>query len=310
MATSTWLKRGLVGLAAAAWLSTSVWTVQQDQTGLVHRFGAVARTVGPGFHLTLPWPVESIQKLNTGTSRSMPIGFTYLEQLGAEGMDPTRREWLTGDTNIVKIEATLYYSITDPVRYAYGMSELADGLSRDMVLRRLTEAVMTERISQMTVDDVLASGKTQLRLDVMKEVQAQATALDLGVTLTAFNMTEVAPPLQAEPAFNEVTSAKSYRDQQKHDAEGARETALSFARSEADRIVQLAQSEQAKIVGEARGWAQSFHALSESLQSNRATGMQRLWLQSISSMLSKASTQVLPRVAEGQSTPFYVQPGK
>lgn len=303
---SSWARR-LVALALlAALVNSSIWTVAQDETGLVHRFGKVVRTVGPGFHFTLPWPMERVEKLKTAVSRTMPVGFTYMEQLGAENLDPTRREWLTGDTNIVKMEVTLYYTIADPVQYLYGMSNLPGGMSRDMVLRRFAEAAMTESIASMDIDEVLSTGKTQLRNDVLASVQQQAADAGLGIVLTSFNLTEVAPPPEAQAAFNEVTSAKSYKDQQLSEAEGARRTALPFARAEADRIVQEAATERTEIVSQALGWAGAFQALSASMQSTRRIGMQRLWLQSMERILSQGETMVLPRLPEGQKMPLYL----
>ena len=107
-------------------------------------------------------------------------------------------------------------------------------------------------------------------------------------------------------AFNEVTSAKSYREQQLSEAKGARFTALPFARAEADRIVQQAETERTEILSRAQGWAKAFHALSESMQQNRALGMQRMWLQSIEDILGRARVTVLPRVPAGKSERFYL----
>lgn len=306
MTSSLWLRRAVLLVAVFLWLRTAFWTVQQDQTGLVHRFGAVQRTVGPGFHLSLPWPFERIDKIATGVSRTMPVGFTYLEQLGAENLDPTRREWLTGDTNIVKMEVTLYYTITDPIEYLYGMSEPQDGLVRDMVLRRLAEAAMTESIASMGIDEVLSTGKTQLRNEVLERVQSQANDFDLGITLTSFNLTEVGPPPEVQNAFNEVTSAKAYRDQQVSEAQGARATALPFARAEANRMVQQAESDRAVIIGEAQGWGEAFRALADSMQARRTVGMQRLWLQTVERLLASGKVMVMPRVPEGTTAPLYL----
>lgn len=301
-----WIRRAIVLGAVLALLNSSIWTVQQDESGLVHRFGKVVRTVGPGFHLTLPWPVDRVEKLKTAVSRSMPVGFTYLEQLGAENMDPSRREWLTGDTNIVKMEVTLNYTITDPVQYLYGMSDLANGLSRDLVLRRLAEAAMTESIASMGIDEVLSTGKTQLRNEVLSRVQRQAEGFQLGITLTSFNLTEVAPPPEAQNSFNEVTSAQSYRDQQLSEAAGARATALPFARAEADRVVQQAQTTATEIVTEAQGWSTAFGELAASLQNFRDMGMQRMWLQSVEQILAKTELTILPRLPEGKTAPLYL----
>ena len=54
----------LVGLVAV--LVWSSWfTVQPEETGVVQRFGAVVRTVGPGLHFKLPYGVETVRLVPT-----------------------------------------------------------------------------------------------------------------------------------------------------------------------------------------------------------------------------------------------------
>jgi len=304
--TKSMLFRAAAALALLAWLSSSFWTVKQDQTGVVLRFGKVVRTVEPGFHLSLPRPFEKIVKVTTAMSRTMPVGFTMLEEVGVTTTDPSLREWLTGDTNIVKLEVTLYYTIADPVKYLFGVSDLSTGYPRDMAIRYLAEAVITESVTQMTIDEVLTTGKTALRNTVLSKVQQQINEIDLGVTLTNFNVRAAAPPPEAQNAFNEVTSAKSYRDTQFSKAEGARRTALPFARAEADRIVQSADGERAEIVGQAEGWATAFIALSESIEEQRELGMLRLWLQATERIFAQKQLMKLPAAPDGSAMPLYL----
>ena len=299
-----------LAIAAAlliALLWSSVWSVRQDETGVVVRFGGVARTVPSGIHLIWPWPIESMLKVQTATSRTMPVGFTFVEQIKGRGKNPISREWLTGDTNIVTMEVTLYYTISDAVKYLYGVSDLTDGFSNDMAIRKAAEVVMTELIATMGIDEVLSSGKTRLRNQVIQRTQRQLDEYGMGVRLTAFNLREVSPPPEVQDAFNEVTSAKSYREQQVSEAKGARRTALPFARSEANRIVSEARVYKAEIVSTAQGEASSFKQLAESLRNQREIGMQRLWLEATERLLKDRKTMILPRLPEGKTAPLYVR---
>ncbi len=300
------LKMASAAVVAGALLWSTVWTVAQDETGVVMRFGGVARTVPSGFHFTLPWPLESVSKIKTSTSRTMPVGFTYVEEVTGKGGRASTREWLTGDTNIVKMEVTLYYTITDPVAYLYGSSDLADGMPRDMMIRRAAESVMTDLVASMGVDEALSSGKVRLRNQGLPRIQKLLNQLNLGVTLTNFNLREMAPPPEVQEKFNEVTSAKSYAEQQLSEAEGARNTAIPYARSQANRIVQEAESYRTEVLGKARGEAASFTQLAESLSANRNVTMQRLWLESMERILGQRKSMVLPRVPAGQTETVWV----
>jgi modulator of FtsH protease HflK len=306
MIKARWMKSAVAALVAVGILWSSVWTVAQDETGLVMRFGGVARTVPSGIHFTLPWPLESMLKTQTSLSRTMPVGFTYVEEFSGQPGKSSTREWLTGDTNIVKMEVTLFYTITNPVDYLYGASDLGDGTPRNMMIRRLAESVMTDLIASMGVDEALSTGKVQLRNQVLTRTQELLNQLKLGVTLTAFNLQSMSPPPEVQEAFNKVTSAKSYREQQFSEADGARATALPYARSQANRIEQEAESYSAELLGKARGEAASFKKLAASLKTNRGVTMYRFWLESVERILSQRRSMVLPRVPAGETQTVFV----
>ncbi len=302
-----WLRYGAAGVAGIWLLSTMVWTVQQDETGVVLRFGGVARSVGPGIHLSLPWPVERMDKLKTSMSRTMPVGFTFIEELSGRPGSPVTREWLTGDTNIINIEVTLYYAIADAVSFRYGMSDMSDGMPREMAIRRAAESAMTEIIAGMGVDDLLGSGKAAVRLQVLEKTQALLDTMDLGVRLTNFNIRNIAPPPEVSPAFDNVINAKSYREQQVSEAEADRNSALPFARGEAERLVQEAASYQAAVLNQARGEAQSFRSLAASLTVHRQLGMRRLWIEAVERLLKGRRMMVVPAVPEGETSTVYLR---
>lgn len=300
------LKLASAAVVVVGLLWSMVWTVAQDETGVVIRFGGVARTVPSGIHFSLPWPLESMDKVKTSTSRTMPVGFTFVEEVTGKGGRPSTREWLTGDTNIVKMEVTLYYNITDPVAYLYGASDLADGMPRDMMIRRAAESVMTDLIASMGVDEALAAGKVRLRNEGLPRTQKLLNQLNLGVTLTNFNLREMAPPPEVQEKFNEVTSAISYAEQQLSEAEGAANTAIPYARSQANRIEQEAESYRTEVLGKARGEASSFIALAESVKANRDVTMKRMWLESMERILDGRNSMVLPRVPAGRTETVWV----
>jgi membrane protease subunit HflK len=248
-----------------------------------------------------------MQKVKTSKSRTMPVGFTLIEEVTGTGRKASTREWLTGDTNIVKMEATLYYSVSDPIQYLYGVSDLADGLPHDMVIRKAAETVITDLVASMGIDEVLSTGKIQLRDQVLPRTQAMLDQFHMGVALTQFNLREVAPPPEVQDDFNEVTSAKSFRAQKLSEAEGARRTAMPYARSKANKVLQDAESYRTETIAFAEGAAAGFLKLAATMKTNRNVNLQRLWLESVESILANRSTMILPRVPAGQSQPVYVE---
>ena len=51
-----------VAVLVALWAATGIYRVQPDEQGVVLRFGAYDRTVGPGLRYHLPYPIEHVER--------------------------------------------------------------------------------------------------------------------------------------------------------------------------------------------------------------------------------------------------------
>ena len=150
-------------LGAALLAALSIVTIETGERGVVERFGRASRDLNPGIHVTLPWPVDRVRRADVERSMQMPIGFKLVDQI--KGIEPTEREkqWLTGDTNIVELKATVLYRVSDVRAWLYGVSGVrvpADDAieGRSFALRRLGEATLTDIVADLTIDEVLSGG--------------------------------------------------------------------------------------------------------------------------------------------------------
>src|SRR3970040_884228 len=77
-ATELGSRRIIAGIAGALLLIVlwSTWfTVQPEETGIVQRFGAVQRTVGPGLHFKFPNGIEKVRLVPTARVLKEEFGF-------------------------------------------------------------------------------------------------------------------------------------------------------------------------------------------------------------------------------------------
>ncbi len=288
------LAAAALGAAAAILLaSTSVWTVSQNESGVVLRFGRAERVVPSGICMTLPWPMETLIRVATTEVRTMPIGFRLTAR--ARGLKPTDEElqWLTGDTNIVELQATIQYTVSDPAEYLFGMADPVADEPRDFGIRKVGEAVFTALVAKRRIDDVLASGKVQLQIDAIDEVQALLDTLHLGVRVTSLNIVEVTPPAAVIGAFNDVSSAKADRERTITEARGDANRTLPVARAEANRMIRDAEIYRSDLLGRARGAARSFAELSREAASHPAVTRRRIWLEAMEKLLPRTTTKVI-----------------
>lgn len=236
-------------------IATGVWTVRQDEEGIVLRFGRVARVVQPGIQFTLPWPVESLERVNVREVREISVGYRRSED------DPTRTrneaEWLTGDTNILDIRLIVTYRVADAVK---NLTRYEGDESR-YLLRKCAESVLTERVAGMGVDELLAGGSNEIRRAVSDRVARLMERLETGIEIESVNVESIRPPLTVDQSFKEIQSALNEVENDRYRADSAvrrlRQKALSDAESEISR----ANSYRKDIVSEAQGKADAFRQL-------------------------------------------------
>jgi len=297
-----WLRRWpllIVLLIIADFGFTGVWTVPQNETGVVTTFGRFSRLAPPGIRLTLPWPIERMERVVTGEIRTMSIGFRLRDRVRSLPPTPDEVQWLTGDTNIVEIQTEVQYLVIDPETYLFTVAELP-GERRDFVLRKLAESVLTGIVARMTVDDVLSVGKARLQALGMRELQRMVEAIGLGIQVQSVNIVDANPPPEVIAAFNDVSSAVADKERRLSEADGYAKNLLPAARAEANRRTATAEIYRSEVVAAAKGDAESFDLLRERVAAAPEVSKRRLWLEALEKVLSRPKKIVYPRVEGGR----------
>jgi membrane protease subunit HflK len=282
----------ILAVVVGWYVLSGVWVIEQNEQGVVLRFGRVVRTCPAGFQLTFPWPVETVRVVRTTEVRTMPVGFRLRDR--TRRIPPLENEvqWLTGDTNIVEIKTVVQYMIKDPVDYLFRVEALDGDTSRDLVVRVLGESALTSLVARMTVDDVLSIGKASLQEDGRRRIQALADEMRLGVQVLSVNIVEANPPPDVIAAFNDVTSAKADRERLLSEADGFVKDLLPKARARADRVVQESEMYRSATVNRAQGAASRFRDLAAEVTESPRVSKRRLWLEALEEALAKAKKVV------------------
>ena len=275
---------------------TGVWVVQQNEQGVVLRFGRVRSILPAGMHFILPYPLETMRLVRTTEVQTMSVGFSYQE---AEEPDPVALEeevqWLTGDTNIVEMQTAIQYIIKSPVDYLFRVADFSDGRPRDVALRKAAESVLTFLVARMKVDDVLSSGKARIQEESRIRIQELIDDMGLGVQVVSVNIIGDNPPPNVIAAFNDVSSAKADRQRLMNVADGYAKDLLPRARAQANRIRQEAEIYRSEVVNAAHGAAQRFLKLAEQVRTSPQVSKERMWLEMVEKTLSRARMIVYPR---------------
>jgi membrane protease subunit HflK len=284
----------------AGYLATGFAVIQQDEVGVVRRFGAVtAEPWRPGLHWGLPWGFGRVDRVSVDRARTISVGAKGLQNAPlSRGPDPASDEFLTGDLNLATAQALLQFRVVDPARYLF------EARSADASLGAIAESALTRALAARGIDDVLTTGRAEVSEQIRREVQARAGAARLGVSVRAVRLPRVSPPAPVAPAFADAARARSDLRQAVTRAEEYRDRASSDARSLARETLDRASGQSEESVQASKGEADRFAKLLAEVRKNPRAARERLYLETVAELLPRFARKVV--VSPGQDVDLSV----
>jgi membrane protease subunit HflK len=271
-------------------LFSSWFTVQPEETGIIQRFGAVDRTVGPGLHFKFPIGIEKVRMVPTARVLKEEFGFmTTALDAGQRTQYAAGKKvfkevslMLTGDLNVIDVQWIVQYRIEDPINYLFKVRE-----SRQTI-RDTAEAVMRQVVGNRLGSEVLTVGRVAVSNEVKEQMQKILTEYQTGVRLVTVELQDVTPPDSVKPAFNEVNEARQDRERTINQAQEQANREIPKARGVAVRTVTEAEGYAVERVNRAQGEATRFNAVLDDYKKAPEVTRRRLYLEAMASMLPEA----------------------
>ncbi len=270
---------GMLLLALALWLSSGIYKLLPYEQALVLRFGKWIRTEDPGLHYHLPSPIETIQKVPTGTIHRMDIGVPS----GYQGY-PAADEAivLTGDENILHIGMSLSWQIKDLSQFVLISQDPMD------TLEVAAESVLRENIGQTKTAPIISrSGWAELNNKIQQELQTLVDKYQIGIRIVNVELHTALAPQPVADSFAEVQRAKTFQEQLINDAHAYANDRIPKARGEKMKIVQDAAAKAAQTINLAQGRAKRFDAIYEEYRKAPELNRQRIYIETMSKILSE-----------------------
>jgi len=185
------IKWAVLGIVLAWIFFTSFHVVAPGERGVVTQFGRYSRTLGPGVGMTLPAPIERVQKVDVENIRTMELGSASSETL-----------MLTGDQNIIDIAYSVRWNIKDPELYLFQLA------NPDGTINEVAESAMRAVIAQVSLEDAIGDGRGQIESNVKERMRRILDAYRSGVSIQGIAIRQADPPSLVNEAFKEVTAAQ------------------------------------------------------------------------------------------------------
>jgi modulator of FtsH protease HflK len=180
------------------WLAfTSFHRLQPAESGVVTTFGKYSHTVGSGISLTLPAPIQRLQKVDTSQVRTITIG------------DPNTASEnlvLTRDQNVIDMAYNVRWRIDDPERYLFQLD------NPDETVSEVAESAMRASVSNFDLIQAIGPGRGDIQADVLKRMNEILTAYKSGMRVQSIDIQQASAPSEVSQAFRAVNAAKQERE--------------------------------------------------------------------------------------------------
>jgi modulator of FtsH protease HflK len=279
----------------ALWLLTGLYRVQPDQQGIVMRFGAYDRSAEPGLNYHLPWPIESVERPAVTRINRVDIGYRAdsVDAQGRGGDVSAESLMLTGDENIIDINAAVFWRIRDAKAFLFNTR------NPEITVKSAAESVMREVMGRTPIQPALTDARARIEADVTSGVQAILDQYGTGVEITQVQLQRVDPPAAVIESFRDVQRANTDADRMRNEAESYHNDIVPRARGDAARIVAEADATRQANIVEASGEAQRFLSVLAAYEKSKDVTTQRLYIETMQDILSKTPTVVVDAGAQG-----------
>lgn len=285
--------RALLSGFLLIYILTGIYIVTPGEQAVIKRFGSILdKPIYEGIHYRLPWPIDTIEKVNVSEVRRADVGVSLPDHIHKDD-PPQNIQLLTGDENIISTEAIVHYKIKDATNYLYNVNS-----NDEQLVRTSVEAALVYFTASMGVDDILTSGKVKAQIMVMKKAQDILDNYNSGLQVTNFNIKAIVPPNEVANAFRDVTTAKEDKEKQINQARGYYNSLIPEARGKANEQITKAASYKAETANRAKGDAQRFEAMLVEYQSARQiysldTTKYRLFQETMEKILPKVKKYIV-----------------
>jgi len=259
-------------LLLAVYALSGLAVIAPDELAVARRFGEPVDDLGPGWHLRWPWPIEDVVRVSRRV-RTVEIGFRDITGADKAAMALTwnsqHREnrigdealMITGDGNLVDIQATIRYKVVQPRLFLFGVK------GPDELVRATGESVLRGTIAGKPFHDLLTVYRGRFQEEVLARLKDRLQDYQgyggLGIEVEGISLLDLHPPAEVVGAYYEVAKAMEGHTQKINEAEEQAIQKLKAAEAESQRIVAQARAAYTEKTQQVQGEVARFLARSQ-----------------------------------------------
>ena len=245
---------GIIALIVIIYVLSGFTIVQQSSTIVVERLGRYNRTLPSGINFILPI-LEKPRNIDSAVVKKNAAGQEYVRterttriDLREQLFDFPDQDVISKENIMLKINAMIYYQITDPFKSVYEINNLP------LAIEKLTLTTLRSVIGEMKLDEILST-----RESINNKIRnvLDDTTNKWGVKVNRVELLDITPPPTVKDAMEKEMKAEREKRAQILEAEAAKQSEV--LRSEGEKVARINKAEaekQTKIL-EAQGKAEA-----------------------------------------------------
>ena len=280
----------IVVIALILWvLASCIRIVPQAYAIVVERLGAYKETWNTGIHFKTPFIDRVARRVN----------------LKEQVVDFPPQPVITKDNVTMQIDTVVFFQITDPKLYAYGVENPI------MAIENLSATTLRNIIGDMELDETLTSREV---INTRMRASLDEATDPWGIKVNRVELKNIIPPAAIQDAMEKQMKAERERREailkaegEKRStilvAEGKKQSAILDAEAEKQAAILHAEAQKERMIKEAEGQAQAVlkvqQATAEGLRMIKEAGADE-------SVLTLKSLEALTKVADGKATKIII----
>ncbi|MBQ4049647.1 MAG: SPFH/Band 7/PHB domain protein [Clostridia bacterium] len=228
---------GIIALVIFIILISCIKIVRQSDAIVVERLGKYHRTLSTGIRFIIPF----FDRTNGGV-------ISLKEKIADFQPQPV----ITKDNVTMQIDTVVYYQITDPKLYCYGVDRPV------AAIENLTATTLRNIVGEMELDETLTS--RDVVNSKMRAILDEATD-PWGIKINRVELKNILPPKDIRDAMEKQMRAERERREAILKAEGEKTSNILVAEGEKQAAILRAEARRQTLIAEAEGTAEAIHKI-------------------------------------------------
>ena len=284
-----WIIGAIIVIILFVIIISNIAVVQQSRAYVIERLGAFQEVWGVGLHFKVPFIDRIARRVS----------------LKEQVLDYPPQPVITKDNVTMQIDTVVYFQITDPKLYTYGVEQPM------MAMETLTATTLRNIIGDLELDQTLTS--RDVVNTKMRAILDEATD-PWGIKVNRVELKNILPPQDIQNSMEKQMKAERDRRQailqaegQKNSAiliaQGERESAILRADAEKQAAILKAEAEKQAAILRADGEAEAIRAVQTALADSLALLNEKAPNDSV---LKLKAIEAMQKVADGQATKIII----